>query len=51
MNVSEDHQVEAMIAVGRPANKYDLPFALEQREFPSDRRKLEKIVFEDGFAK
>jgi nitroreductase len=51
LNVSEDHQVEAMIAVGRPGNKFDLPFALEQREFPSDRRKLEEIVFEGGFAK
>jgi nitroreductase len=51
LNVGEDHQVEAMIAVGRPGNKYDLPFALEQREFPSDRRKLEEIVFEGGFAK
>ena len=49
--VSDEHQVEAMIAVGRPGNKYDLPFALEQREFPSNRRKLEEIVFEGGFAK
>jgi len=51
LNVGDDHQVEAMIAVGRPGNKYDLPFALEQREFPSGRKKLEDIVFEGGFAK
>jgi len=49
--VNDEHQVEAMIAVGRPGNKSDLPLALEQREFPSDRRKLEEIVFEGGFAK
>jgi len=50
LNVGEDHQVEAMIAVGRPGNKFDLPYALEQREFPSDRKKLEELVFEGGFA-
>jgi len=51
LNVGDDHQVEAMIAIGRPGNKYDLPSALEQREFPSDRRKLEEIILEGGFAK
>lgn len=51
LKVGEDHQVEAMIAVGRPGNKRDLPIALEQREFPSDRRKLEEIVLEGGFTK
>ena len=50
LSVGDDHQVEAMIAVGWPGNKYDLPIALEQREFPSDRKKLEEIVFEGGFA-
>jgi len=51
LGVGDDHQVEAMAAIGRPGNKHDLPLALEQREFPSDRRKLEEIVFEGGFAK
>ena len=51
LNIAADHQVEAMIAVGRPGNKEDLPVALEQREFPSDRKKLEELVVEGGFAK
>ncbi|OGW42121.1 MAG: nitroreductase [Nitrospirae bacterium GWD2_57_9] len=49
LNVSDEYQVEAMAAVGRPGNKYDLPFALEQREFPSNRKRLKEIVFEGGF--
>lgn len=49
LKVNDEHQVEAMIAVGRPGNKYDLPLALEEREFPSSRKKLEDLIFEGGF--
>jgi len=48
LKVTDEFQVEAMAAIGRPGNKYDLPFALEQREFPSNRKKLEELVFEGG---
>jgi hypothetical protein len=48
--VSDEHQVEAMIAVGRPGNKEVLPPDLQEREFPSARRKLEEIIFEGGFG-
>jgi len=51
LGVSDDYQVEAMAAVGRAGNKYDLPSALEEREFPSGRKKLEDLVFEGGFGK
>ena len=51
LNLPGEYQVEAMAAIGLPGNKYDLPFALEQREFPSGRKKLEEIVFEGGFGK
>ncbi len=50
LKVNDEHQVEAMIAVGRPGNKYDLPLALEEREFPSSRKKLEDLIFEGGFG-
>ena len=49
--VSDEYQVEAMIAIGRPGNKEELPPDLQEREFPSDRKKLEDIVFEGGFGK
>jgi nitroreductase len=49
--VSDAHQVEAMIAVGRPGTKEDLPPDLQEREYPSDRKKLEDIIFEGGFEK
>jgi nitroreductase len=51
LRVSDEYQVEAMIAVGRPGKKEDLPPALQEREFPSDRKKREEIVFEGGFVK
>lgn len=47
--VSDEFQVEAMIAVGRPGKKEDLPPAVREREFPSPRKKLEELVFEGGF--
>jgi nitroreductase len=50
LNVSDEYQVEAMAAVGRPGNKADLPPALQEREFPSNRKKLVEIVFEGGFG-
>lgn len=47
--VPDDHQVEAMAAVGRPGNKEDLPAALQEREVPSQRKKVDEIAFEGGF--
>jgi hypothetical protein len=51
LRVGDEYQVEAIIAVGRPGKKEDLPPALQEREFPSDRKKREEIVFEGGFVK
>jgi nitroreductase len=50
LQVPEEYEVEAMIAVGRPGEKEDLPEELRQREFPSPRKKLEEIVFEGPFG-
>jgi nitroreductase len=49
--VTDEYQVEAMAAVGRPGNKEDLPPALQEREVPSQRKKVEEIAFEGGFGK
>jgi len=50
LHVSDEFQVEAMAAVGRPGEKEDLPAKLQEREFPSDRKKLSEIALEGGFA-
>lgn len=50
LGIPEDHQVEAMIAVGRPGRKEDLPPELQEREFPSSRKGLEETVFEGRFG-
>jgi nitroreductase len=49
LGVPDDHQVEAMAAVGRPGDPRDLPEAQQVREKPSQRKKVEEFVFEGGF--
>lgn len=49
-NIPDDYTVEAMFAVGRPGNKADLPKELQEREVPSDRFPVEKLVFEGTFT-
>ncbi len=44
LKVPDDHQVEAMIAVGRPGKKEDLPDHLREREFPSPRKSQAQIA-------
>ena len=53
LNIKEDYEVELMIAIGRPGNIKDLPDYLQEREQPSDRKKLSEIVFKgkDGALK
>jgi len=50
LGVTDEYQVEAMAAVGRPGSKEDLPLALQEREVPSQRKKVEEIAFEGGFG-
>jgi hypothetical protein len=51
LGATDEYQVEAMAAVGRPGNKEDLPPALQERESPSQRKKVEEFAFEGGFGK
>ena len=46
LRIGDEHQVEAMAAVGRPGRKEDLPLPLQEREFPSSRKNVEEFVFE-----
>jgi nitroreductase len=49
LRIPDEFQVEAMAAVGRPAPKEMLPEKLQQRESPSDRRKLTQSICEGPF--
>lgn len=50
LNIPEDFQVEAMAAIGKPADPATLPEDLRARELPSDRRKLEQTICEGPFC-
>jgi len=49
LKISEDYDVLAMIAVGKKGKKKDLPKELREREFPSDRKKVNEFAFEGTF--
>jgi len=51
LGVTDEYQVEAMAAVGRPGNREDLPQNLKERETPSQRKKVAEFAFEGGFEK
>ena len=45
-NISDDYKVEAMIAIGLPGDKNDLPEEMRDNEKPSDRKMLSALVGE-----
>ena len=49
LGVPEGYRVEAAIAIGKQADKSVLPEALQEREVPSDRNKIETFAFEGHF--
>ena len=50
LEVPADYEVEAMIAVGRPGDRDDLPEDLRKREEPSGRKPVSEIAIEGGFT-
>lgn len=50
LNVPDDFQIEAMVAVGIPGSAEVLPEKLRSKEAPSDRRKLEETICEGPFC-
>jgi len=50
LSIPEGYQVEAMIAVGKPADPEALPAGLRERETPSDRRALDETICEGKFG-
>lgn len=49
LGVPEDHQIEAMIAIGKPGDMKDLAPELQEKEITSDRRPLSEIIMEGSF--
>ena len=45
-NVNDDYEIGLMIAIGKLGKIEDLPEPLQEREKPSDRNKLEEMIFE-----
>jgi len=49
LGIPDHFSVEAMVAVGKPGHKEDLPPSLQEREFPSPRKTVEEIAVEGPF--
>lgn len=49
LGIPEEYAVEAMVAIGKPGRKEDLPENLQKNEFPSERKKISEFVFEGKF--
>ena len=49
LSLPDDHQVEAMLAIGKRAPTNRLPPELQEREKPSDRKAIESIAIEGKF--
>ncbi len=45
LGVPDDHNVEMMIAIGKPGKIENLPEALRGMEKPNDRKPIEEIIF------
>jgi nitroreductase len=49
LHVPDGYQVEAMVALGKPGRKEELPENLREREFPSGRKELADLIEEGLF--
>lgn len=51
LEIPDEFDIEAMIAIGKPGKKVDLPPMLQEREMPGQRKPLEEIIMEGKFKK
>jgi nitroreductase len=51
LQIPDDFDVMAMIAIGKRGPKENLPPQLQEREHPNDRKPLAEIVMEGQFRK
>ncbi len=50
LSIPDDYQIEAMIAVGKPASKEVLSKELQEKEAPSTRKPLKEIIHKGSFG-
>ncbi len=50
LNVPDDYEVEAMIAIGPPGDPAELPEQLQEREVPTGRKSIDEIRCEGPFS-
>ena len=51
LEIPQDFDVMAMIAIGKKGPKENLPSNLQEKEFPNDRKPLNEIVMEGSFIR
>ena len=51
LNVPDDYNIEAMIALGHPGKLEDLPEKYREREMPNGRKPVSELVLAGGFPK
>ena len=51
LNIPDDYEVHAMIAIGKRAPKEQLPADVQKMEKPNQRRPLKDIIFDGEFGK
>lgn len=49
LDVPEEFDIEAMAVIGKRGSEEKLPESLQEREAPSSRKKLDKIISENSF--
>ena len=49
LGVPDGYQVEAMVAIGRPGERDDLPEKMQKTEQPNSRKNVSEIAFEGAF--
>ena len=49
LNISEDYDIQAMVAIGRKGLKDTLPLTLQEKELPNNRKNLDIIINEGPF--
>ncbi len=50
LHIPDGFTVEAMIAIGKPGNKENLPPEIREREVPSDRKPLQEMISRGKFS-
>lgn len=50
LNIPQEYKIESMYVVGKPDSKEVLPKELQEREVPSDRKKIVEFVYKGSYG-